>query len=281
MNFWQLPVIIGLGFLLLQGGQHVLGQTTDDVSIVPDKSTQLLLDQLHSATTEAVAKAAMKEIKEKSKGNVPSLFPQVICYRAGIKRKLAAKVISSQEAEKLLTGTYSLLKEIAPTQDAIRNGGWKLDILNAIAPYLGTTNALQKEQLEWVLGKVDYKGARERDYGTYRMFLKKSSDVSSFGLVVYMYDHDPKAAVLTMADVYADDATRIELTDQLKGDSKSILKSFADRPEWWVRLYVAETMKKQPQLRDEVILKKLEKDDNSLVREKSVSALEISINDNR
>lgn len=268
MNLRYLPVIFGLGLLLLLGGQHALGQTSDDVSIVPDNATQLLLDQLHSATTEPAAQSAMEEIKARSKGNISSLFPQVVYYRAEIKRRLAAKLISSREAEKLLAGTYALIKEIALTQDAMRNGGWKLDMLEAIAPYLGTTNLLQKEQSEWVLEKIDYKGARERDYTTYRSFLKKTRDVPNWRLVAYMYDHDPQSAVLTMADVYADDATKTKLADQLKGDPKAALQSLSDRPEWWAHLYVAETMKKQPQLRDAALLKKLEKDDNPLVKAK-------------
>ncbi len=268
MNLRYLPLIFGLGLLLLIGSQHTLGQTSDGVSIMPDNVIQSLLHQLHSAPTQLAAKSAMQKIKARSKGNIPSLFPQVVYYRAEIKRKLAAKVISSQEAEKLLAGTYSLIKEIAPTQEAMRNGGWKLDMLEAIAPYGGTTNSLQKEQLEWVLEKIDYKGARERDYSTYGSFLKKSRDVPNFGLIAYMYDHDMQAAILTMADVYADDATKTELANQLQGDPKAALQSFADRPEWWARLYVAEMMKKQPQLRDPAILRKLEKDDHPLVKEK-------------
>ncbi len=72
-----------------------------------------------------------------------------------------------------------------------------------------------------------------------------------------------------MSRVYGGDkAAEAGLADKLKGDPKAALQSLADRPEWWVRLYVAETMRKQPQLRDAAILKKLEKDGNVLVQEK-------------
>lgn len=76
-----------------------------------------------------------------------------------------------------------------------------------------------------------------------------------------------QAICLFMSRVYGDKATGAELADKLKGDPKAALQSLADRPEWWAHLYVAETMKKQPQLRDTAILKKLEKDDNPLVKE--------------
>ena len=72
-----------------------------------------------------------------------------------------------------------------------------------------------------------------------------------------------------MSRVYGDKTVETELADKLKGDPKAVLQSLADRPEWWARLYVAETMKKQPQLRDAAILKKLEKDDNPLVKDKA------------
>ena len=71
-----------------------------------------------------------------------------------------------------------------------------------------------------------------------------------------------------MSRVYGDKTAETELADKLKGDPKAALQSLADRPEWWARLYVAETMKKQPQLRDAAILKKLEKDDDPLVKGK-------------
>jgi hypothetical protein len=108
----------------------------------------------------------------------------------------------------------------------------------------------------------------KRDFSAFETILRqKQPDVQSM-LVAYMYRRDPKAAVLTMSHLYGDKTTVADLADQLKGDSKSSLQSLADRPEWWARLYVAETMKKQPQLRDAAILKKLEKDDNPLVTEK-------------
>lgn len=267
MNLRYLPVILWVG-LLLQGGPYALGQDNDGALIVPDKASQMLLDQLHSATTGAAAKAAIEEIKTKTNGNIPSLFPQVICYRADIKRKLAANLISSQEAEKLLAGTYALFKEIAPTPDAARSQDWKLGVVEAISPYLGTTNLLQKEQSKWVLEKLDYKGARGRDYSSYTMFLKKRKDAANRELVAYMYDQDPKTAVLTMVDVYADATTKAEMAGRLKDDSEFNLDYFADRPEWWAHLYVAEMMKKRPELRDTAILKKLEKDDHPLVKEK-------------
>ena len=105
MNSYQLLSIICLG-LLFQCKPVANGQTCAGESIIPDTTSQMLLEKLHSATSESNAYAALLEIRKITGGDIPSFIPQVICYRAEIARKRSANLISSQEAEKQLAGTY-------------------------------------------------------------------------------------------------------------------------------------------------------------------------------
>jgi hypothetical protein len=120
---------------------------------------------------------------------------------------------------------------------------------------------------DW-LTRADHVPKGGVDFSRYEGILREKKQNLPQGLIRYMYGRNPQAAVLSMSRVYGEKVAETELADKLKGDPKAALQSLADRPEWWARLYVAETMKKQPQLRDPAILKKLEKDGNPLVKEK-------------
>ena len=118
------------------------------------------------------------------------------------------------------------------------------------------------------LTRADYKPNGGVDFSRYEDILREKKQNPPQGLIRYMYSRNPLAALLSMSRVCGDMASEAELAEKLKGDPRAVLASLADGPEWWARLYVAETMKKQPQLRDAAILKKLEKDDNVLIKEK-------------
>ena len=125
-----------------------------------------------------------------------------------------------------------------------------------------------KKGLRMLLGPVILKHTTKPDFSAFVSFLRDNKDAPPFAFIKFMFHLEPEAATLTLARSYSGDAAATELADKLKGDPKVALQSLADRPEWWVHLYVAETMKKQPQLRDAVILKRLETDDHPLVKEK-------------
>lgn len=141
----------------------------------------------------------------------------------------------------------------------------------AVVPYLGCDNEDFRRDISHYMGAVDEipgRSSADPDFTVYSKIIQSSPTNSTQGLIRYMYRKSPQNAVLSMARIHADKATEAKLTATLKGDQKAALRSLADRPEWWAHLYVAETMKKQPQLRDTAILKKLEKDDHPLVKAK-------------
>lgn len=144
------------------------------------------------------------------------------------------------------------------------------NIIAAVAPkYEQTADPKLQKSLRQTLDMAALKNGRvEPDFEPFSAYIVQNKDQLPRKLIQYMYGHNPQAAVMSMSRVFGGKAVETELAEKLKGDPKAVLQSFAERPEWWARLYVAETMKKRPELRDAAILKKLEKDDNPLVKEK-------------
>ena len=118
------------------------------------------------------------------------------------------------------------------------------------------------------LTRADYNSNGSVDFSRYEDIVREKKQNPPQGLIRYMFNRNPQAALMSMSRVYGDTAAEAELADKLKGDPKDVLSTLANQSEWWAHLYVAETMKKQPQLRDSAILKELEKDDDPLVKEK-------------
>lgn len=166
----------------------------------------------------------------------------------------------AEMAKRLLLS--SLLQEMTPS-----------NIVHAVAPkYEQTSDPKLEYSLRQALGMATLRGGRadviNPNFDAFSAYVAQRKEQPPRKLVGFMYGRNPQAAVLSMSRVYGDKAAETELADKLKGDPKAALQSLADRPEWWARLYVAEMMKKQTQLRDAAILKKLEKDDDPLVKGK-------------
>jgi len=142
-------------------------------------------------------------------------------------------------------------------------------VANALLPLLESANKSTLRLVADWLTRADYVSTGGVDFNRYESILREKKQNPPQGLIRYMYDRNSRAALLSMTRVFGDKAAETELADKLKGNPKTSLQSLADRPEWWARLYVAETMKKQPQLRDQAILGKLQKDTHSLVKERA------------
>ena len=117
------------------------------------------------------------------------------------------------------------------------------------------------------LSRVDHVPKGGVDFSRYESVLREKKQAPPQGLIRYMYSRSPEAAVLSMSRVYGDKAAEMDLAAKLERDPKDALLSLADRPEWWVKLYVAEKMRKNPELRDPTILQRLERDSHPLVQE--------------
>ena len=166
----------------------------------------------------------------------------------------------AEMAKRLLLS--NLLREMTP-----------LDIVAAVVPkYEQTSDPKLEYSLRQTLGMATLRDGRvdvsNPNFDAFSDFVAQSKEQPPRKLVDFMYGHNPQAAVMSMARVYAGRAAEDELASALNDDPQTALRSLAERPEWWARLYVAEMMKQQPRLRDTAILGKLKKDESRVVRER-------------
>lgn len=264
MDYRLLPQIVaGLCTvtLVFASGAQSEGQATNAIPHAPDVQQEITRVVTALSAGDMSEEAVQKVVQEFKgfKNKAPQeLLLQVLAvyggkeeYRSNPRAEMAKRLLFS-----------NLLQGMTPS-----------DIVAAVAPkYEQTSDPKLEYGLRQALGMATLKDGRvdsvNPNFDAFSAYIAEKKEHPPRKLVGFMYGHNPQAAVLSMSCVYGDKAAETELADKLKGDPKAALQSLADRPEWWARLYVAETMKKQPQLRDAAILKRLEKDDNPLVKEK-------------
>jgi hypothetical protein len=226
------------------------GSTT----IMPNETVQSALQALLSTNSAQMFSGTVESLQtrldqlRKMAGQDKDLVLQLLYYRAHAKNQREAMLFSA------------VVEQLAIPDAAFADAG--LCLLDSSDE---STRRLGYEAFT----RADHAPKGGVDFSRYEGILHEKKQNPPQGLIRYMYDRNAQAALLSMSRVYGDKAIETEVADKLKGDPKAALQSLAERPEWWARLYVAETMKKQPQLRDAAILKKLETDDNPLVKEKA------------
>ncbi|MDI6748490.1 MAG: hypothetical protein QMD17_15240 [Rhodocyclaceae bacterium] len=142
--------------------------------------------------------------------------------------------------------------------------------IKAAMPLLDASDIEWQKIADAVLSTTDMDSACADgvDFSLYDGILRETPTMPPAALIRYMYKRNPQAAVVTAARIFGQNVPETEVAAKAKGGVKESADYFAGRSEWWAHLYVTETMKKQPHLRDAAILKKLEKDDHPLVKEK-------------
>ena len=149
------------------------------------------------------------------------------------------------------------------------------DIVCAIAPFLDTTNIVQRDQVRNWLMAMDEGAADSRpNYDNYELLLKRNSAHENKALILYMYDRDPQVAVVSMAQVYGPEGADSEIAVKSQSDAKKSVDYFAERPEWWAHLYVASFLEQDPLLRTPELMEILEKDTHPIVQEKVSKLIE-------
>lgn len=241
---------VTMSILLLWATASIFADPTN-AFVRPDEAIQAAIDhaarQLFKAKSEKEATQVVETLAQKAT-NETQLVEQVMYYmRYGIAN------------EDQGYGAVILVNKLSVDRQRMAE--------TAVA-YLDTSDKDTRDIVEDFLDAASMLPGNKRDFSAFETMLRQKHPGVQSTLVAYMYRRDPKAAVLSMSHIYGDKSTEAEVAADLKGDPKAALQSLFDRPEWWAHLYVAETMKKQPQLRDTAILKKLEKDDNPLVKAK-------------
>jgi len=228
-------------------------EKSEHQGIVPNPAIQSFLKTLVSTNEQQVLGSTEEAIREKFKelrkmaGQDKDLVLQLLYFNANAKN------------EKEYWLTWAIVDQLGISNEIFAEVGFNM---------LDATNDTTRKLAYNCLTRADHNPQGGVDFSRHENILREKKQNPPQGLIRYMYWRDLQAAVLSMARIYGDKIAEAEFAEKLKGDWKAVLQSRADRPEWWVRLYVAEMMNKYPHLRDPAILKKLEKDDNPLVKEK-------------
>ncbi len=219
----------------------------DREALFSEDERRILADAKTETDVAAVLRGKVGELQTKA-GGTEALIAQLLYFKARAK--------STEEA---MTPAVLLTY-----MDKLSN-----EIVTALILHLESEDeGIAKEAAGW-LPAFDYnKEQKTFDFQRYEQILHDANGKLPDGLIRYMYERNPETALDVMGRVMGKTPPQAELREGLKNDSKAALQSLANRPEWWVRLYAAEMLKKNPQLRDPAILRKLEKDDHPLVKEK-------------
>lgn len=227
---------------------------SEQQGIVPNPAIQSFLKTMVSTNEQQVLGSTEAAIREKFEqlrkmaGSDKNLVLQLLYFNANAKN------------EKEYWLPWAIVEQLGISNEIFAEVGF--DMLDA------TNDATRKLAFN-CLTRADHNSQGGVDFSRYENILRGKKQNLPQGLIRYMYWRDPQAAVLSMARLYGDKTAEIEFAEKLKGDWKVVLQSRADRPEWWVRLYVTETMNKYPHLRDQAVIKKLQTDDHPLVKEKA------------
>lgn len=221
----------------------------------PDSTVQAYIQSLLSTNeqemfsgTEDQLRNKLEQLKEMVGGDQKKLVEQLFCYR-----------VKAREMREALLPMV-IMKQLGVCDDTLVQG---------ILPYLESSDAhVVKEASEWLWGTDKNRATGGYDFHRYKAVLEKAKPRVPPGLIRYMYDCDPQTAVVTIVQMYDQNAPESEVAVKAKSGVKESVDYFAGRSEWWAHLYVAAMMEKEPYLRTSELVKKLEQDANPLVREK-------------
>jgi hypothetical protein len=168
------------------------------------------------------------------------------------------------------------------------------DIVAVLAPQMGSRNETQR-RMAISFAEHYFEGDTPphcADYDVYTEYLASHTDAPPLGLVRYMFDNAPGPAVLSLALVHREKIGRTAYRDirwsehiiadaiwrkegqyneqfnQVKQLAVGELEKLSQHEAWWARLYAAEIIRlySYPELRSDAIVKRLQTDENELVR---------------
>jgi len=223
------------------------------MAISPDSEMQAEIDrvvvQLGQASTQQDGLRALEKL-EQAHSDKEALFQQVVLYM-----RFGAK------SEERGYGAMGMLNKLNVD---------KATRIKAILPQLDASDAELRNIAVHLLRSTDKDKAHAEgvNFDAYEQVLRENPSNQPTALIGYMYDRDPQMAVKSIARVYATDVAQAEVAAKASIGAKESVDYFAARSEWWAHLYVLAMMEKEPYLRTPDLVKKLERNDNPLVREK-------------
>ena len=251
--------------------------------------------------TGEAQEAILREISQlKKMDTVEHLLQQLIYFRTNTMKMYNAGKITGETMEQTMNMTLytigTLLIPMDDTFEKISSPSAQI-LIKSVIPYLGTEDTDLKKQLYRMLKMVDLNASGKFnfkyseypvDYSEYKLFIEINKDKLSEPLVQYMYQKAPGEALITLANVYLNPMEK----DTVIRDENIIREDFRKRShgpvknrphtisaeakqafeqlssehsQWWVQMYIAEILSREPEFSTSIILEKLQKNKHPLI----------------
>jgi len=237
-------------------------------TIAPDSHIQ---DQIKYIVTLETPEEGLREIsKLKKMGSVEHLIQQLIYFQVNQMRLYRTKKITSRDLEKTswgAHGTIALLLDWDKNTERITSAS-AYTLINAVLPYLGTKDPDLRSKLHEVLLWVDKMKGLRKNYTEYESYIASKKDNPPIALIRYMYQEAPREALLSLMRIYMKEPEkrkpiiqsekvissnirkRLYKNDpdyfKIRQETLKNLSYLSQYNQWWVRLYVAEAMDREP-----------------------------------
>lgn len=252
---------------LLTGG--VLCSAALGVTPSPERDPEI------QARIDAVVRAVVDE-PDAVEERVQDLRHAPAGGREGLLVQLALFLADSDGTEEAMVGAL-LVQALEFTPE---------EKLAAVLPHLEADSASLRKVLSEILGTIDRPEGGTPDFELYEQWLWQHGREPGAALIRYMYRVSAGAALESMTRVFGDEGaaaanpagvTVLEalvaghegLTPWSEGErvrAGEILDRLAGDASWWVRLYVAATLAREPELGTAALRTRLSADEDALVR---------------
>jgi len=196
--------------------------------------------------------------------------------REALLMQLALFLSDSESTEEAMVGAL-LVHALEFTPD---------EKLTAVLPYLEAEPASLRRVLAEILGTIDRPEDGTPDFAFYEQWLRQHGRGPNAALIGYMYRVSPGTALASMTRVFGGGGTEaadpagvatlearvakheglLRWTEGERADAGEVLDRLAKDPSWWVRLYVAATLQREPELGTSALRARLAADQDALVR---------------
>lgn len=250
------PIRILLMLLAMFSTAALAEQQGQNITIAPDGAVQSFLKSLSSTNTPKRQNVSSPETEKDLSQKLIELQEKAGGTQELVRQLLYFGAQSKSTREGMLP--WVIIEQMKISQDDIRSA--------LIRCLEADDRELLKEVHEWLEG-IDYdRSAKRYAFASYEKVIQDARSGIPQGLVKYMYETSPDAALSSMASVYLAKDEAKALADQVRGeDEAQAVDRLSRRPEWWAKLYAAEKMKQNPKLRDPELMKRLKKSKNPAV----------------
>ncbi|MCG8405901.1 MAG: hypothetical protein MI923_11965 [Phycisphaerales bacterium] len=251
-----------------------------DGQIRPDVAFQSALRDVSETENNEQRNERLNRIQDLSVGRHDHMIGQLLWYYATSDEKVKASSVVGRVLD----------HHDVPKQTSVF----------ALIPHLDDRDASVREMTRSLLqGYEERSASRPPDFSAYRSFIEakiRTGGEPSDSLVRHMYESDPGTALLAIMRGYQlrdpDEMKLILWAEHVVADlfwkrrhgflgPKAVepavirqLRLLAQHERWWVRMYVAEILRRHPELARPQVLESLQDDAHPLVRETILKATE-------